>query len=367
VNFTTANFATALVSRTPRLALVAAGWTLAGVILATQAWMSAPSRDESVTWTRSLGIWLAWGYLWALLTPLAIEIDRRFPFARPCRLRAALVHGAAGLALAALNLALFAMVAPGVNAVSVESSWVATFSRLLATAFLMNVPVYWLIIGVAQALRGAREARERERRALQLETQLAEARLLMLRAQLEPHFLFNTLNTIAVLMRDNVDAADRVLVLLSGLLRRALDTSTLAEVQLREEVAFLQAYLALEKIRFADRLSYRFDIEAQLLEVRVPSLILQPLVENAIRHGLAEHADFGQICIAAARRGDWLQLTVSDNGAGLGADAPVGVGLSNTRSRLRLLYGCRHSFELSAAPGGGAVARIMIPLTLEAR
>jgi LytS/YehU family sensor histidine kinase len=199
-----------------------------------------------------------------------------------------------------------------------------------------------------------------------LEAQLAEARLLMLRAQLEPHFLFNTLNTVAVLMRDNVDAADRVLVLLSGLLRRALDTSALAEVELREEVAFLEAYLALERVRFADQISYRFDIASPLLGARVPSLILQPLVENAIRHGLSGHATDGQIRIAAASSDGMLELTVSDNGAGLCTDASTGVGLSNTRSRLQLLYGRRHSFELSAAPGGGVMARIVIPLVSEA-
>jgi two-component system, LytTR family, sensor kinase len=350
--------------RAANIAKVFAAWTLAAVVLATQAWVSSDIRGEPIAWGRTLAIWLPWAWIWAGLTPLALMLVERCPLERPHAVRATLLHVIAGLLLAAFNLALFAVIAPVVNAIGVRPTWAATFARLVGTMFLLNAPVYWLIVGTAQALRIARQARERERRALRLEVQLAEARLLVLRAQLEPHFLFNALNTVSVLMRENVDAADRVLILLSGLLRRALDTSATAEVELRQEVAFLEAYLALEQVRFADRLSYRLAIDPQLLDQRVPSLILQPLVENAVRHGLGDRKDSGQIEIAAARRGDMLQLTVRDNGSGMAADAPIGVGLSNTRSRLQLLYGNRHSFELSAADGGGLTVCIGIPLAM---
>ena len=349
-------------ARMIRLAIVIGAWTLAGLLLATQAWVSRAIRGEPIAWSHTIAIWLAWAYIWALLTPIALALAARFPLERPQLARAAMVHGLAGVVLAAINLALFAIVAPHVDAVSVGPDWFATFSRLLATTFLLNVPVYWLLVGAAHAVRLAQAARERERRALRLEAQLAEARLLALRAQLQPHFLFNALNTVSVLMREDVDAADRVLVLLSGLLRRALDTSAVSEVELREEVAFVEAYLAIEKTRFDEQLSYRIDIDPPLLDARVPSLILQPLVENAVRHGLAGRASPGRIEIAAACIDGMLHLAVRDNGVGMNRDATDGVGLSNTRSRLRLLYGSFHSFELTAAQGGGLEVALTIPL-----
>lgn len=353
-----------------RLTAVLAAWTLAGAILATQAWLARDVHGQSIAWIQTLTMWLAWGCLWALLTPLALAlVDRfpltrgRFPLTRGRTKANVALHIAAAFAFALLDLALFATIAPLVGAKSAGLTWLDSFQRLFATSFLLHVPVYWLIIGAGAALRVVRDASERERRALRLEAQLAEARLLVLRAQLEPHFLFNALNTISVLMRENVDDADRVLVLLSGLLRRALDTSTAGEIELRHEIAFAEAYLALEQIRFADRLTYRFDVEPQLLDLRVPSLILQPLIENAVRHGLRERKADGSIEIAAERQSDMLWLTVRDNGKGMAANASAGVGLSNTRSRLALLYGERHSFDLLPAPGGGLLARIGIPLS----
>ncbi len=345
-----------------RLTAVLAAWTLAGAILATQAWFGRDAHGQPIAWTQSLTIWLTWGCLWAMLTPLALALLDRFPLTRGRTMANVALHIAAAFAFALLDLALFATVAPIIGAESAGPTWAATFQRLLATSFLLHVPVYWLIIGAGAALRVARDANERERRALRLEAQLAEARLLVLRAQLEPHFLFNALNTISVLMRENVDDANRVLVLLSGLLRRALDTSTAGEIELRHEIAFAEAYLALEQIRFADRLTYRFDVEPQLLDLHVPSLILQPLIENAVRHGLRERKADGSIEIAAERQDDMLWLTVRDNGQGIVADASEGVGLSNTRSRLALLYGERHSFDLLPGPGGGLLVRIGIPL-----
>lgn len=343
------------------IASMIAAWVLIGALLATQAWISRAMRGEPLALGHALAIWLSWAGIWALLTPIALHLVARFPLERPHPVRAAALHVVAGFVFAAVNLALFAVIAPGLDAVSVEPTWVNTFSRLLGSTLLLNVPVYWLIVGGAHAARMARRSRAREQRALRLEAQLVEARLLVLRAQLEPHFLFNALNTVSVLMREDVDAADRVLLLLSDLLRRALDSSTTSEIELRQEVAFLEAYLALEKVRHADRLSYRLDIAPQALGLRVPSLILQPLVENAVRHGLRAGRVGGAIEIVAAVHDGTLQLTVRDNGPGMAADARDGVGLSNTRSRLQLIYGHRHAFELTAAPGGGLLARIDIP------
>ena len=187
-------------------AAVIGAWSLAGLLLATQAWFAGAVRGEPIAWGRTLAIWLAWAYAWALLTPLALALATRFPIVLPRRWQAAAVHAVSGGALAALNLALFAAVAPLVGAISAGPTWAATFSRLLATTFLLNLPVYWLLVGAAHALRAARRAAEHQVRQARLESQLADARLVALRAQLEPHFLFNALNTVAVLMREDVEA-----------------------------------------------------------------------------------------------------------------------------------------------------------------
>jgi two-component system LytT family sensor kinase len=350
-------------ARVTRLLVVLAAWTLAGLLLATQAWASRAMRGEPIAWLHTLAIWLAWAYLWALLTPLVFRLVDRFPLVRPHRLRDLQVHALAGVVLAAGNLALFAFVAPGVGAMSVGADWMDTYRRLVGTALLLNIPVYWLVVGGLLWQRAAAAARARERRALQLEAQLSEARLSALRAQLQPHFLFNALNTISVLMHEDVDRADRVLVLLSQLLRRGLDASMAGEVALHDEIAFIDAYLEIEKARFDQRLHYRLDIEPGLLDARVPSLILQPLVENAVRHGLAGRVP-GRIEVSARRVGDHLKLAVTDSGRGRAEGAPDGVGLSNTRARLRLLYGADHGFELAPATGGGLRASLWFPLRI---
>ncbi len=348
-----------------RIATAMAAWTLVGLLLATQAWVSGAMRDEPIAWSQAAAIWMTWAGLWALLTPLALRLAALFPIQRPRPLRALMAHLLFGVLLAAFNLAAFATLATQVGATSAGPTWFVTFARLIGTAFLLNVPVYWLIVGVAHALRLARSAHERERQALQLETQLADARLQALRSQLQPHFLFNSLNTIAVLMREDVDAAERTLVLLGNLLRRALESSAAQEVELHEEIAFLELYLAIETTRFAERLTCSVDVDPELLCAYVPSLILQPLVENAVRHGLATLGHAGRIEVAAVRNGDRLRLSVLDNGVGLDRDTQLGFGLSSTRSRLELLYGNRYSFELGNARDGGLQVELQIPLRMK--
>jgi len=194
---------------------------------------------------------------------------------------------------------------------------------------------------------------------------LAQAQLNALRMQLHPHFLFNTLNSISVLMSEDVATARRMLSRLSDLLRTSLDNDGRHEVSLREELEFLKAYLEIEETRFQDRLTVRMQIEPDLLDARVPNLILQPLVENAIRHGIATRAQSGVIEINAARDNGMMRLTVRDDGPGLGTNSPSslisGIGLSNTRERLKQLYGANHRFEMMNASGGGLEVVIAIP------
>ncbi len=340
---------------------VLAAWTLVAMLLAGQAWFAAQVRGEPLAWARASAIWLAWAATWAALTPIALHLAARFPLQRSRVLGALAVHGAASAICALLNLAVFALAAPIIGATQAESTWLGTFSRLLGTTFLLNLPVYWLIIAAAQVERLVRIAREKDRRQLRLEAQLADARLQALRTQLQPHFLFNALNTISVLMHEDVDAADRILLQLSALLRRALDSSDAHEVTLGEEIGFLENYLEIEQARFGGRLSYRVIADDRVLDARVPNLILQPLVENALRHGLATRAGPGRVEIKAERHGDFLRLCVRDDGRGLPSATTERVGLANTRARLRLLYADRQRFEIRNSEDGGVIAEIELP------
>ena len=331
------------------------------MVFAGQAWFAAQVRGEPLAWVRASVIWFAWAAIWAALTPIALRLAARFPLQRPNVLRAIAIHGVASAACALANLALFALLAPVVGATQVEPTWLGTLGRLLGTTFLLNLPVYWLIVAAAHVERLVRNARERDRRQLRLEAQLADARLQTLRAQLQPHFLFNALNTISVLMHENVDAAERILLQLGALLRRSLDSSESHEVTLGEEIGFLESYLEIEQARFGERLGYRILVPDEALEARVPTLILQPLVENALHHGIATRAGPGCVEIKARRHGDILRLSVSDDGQGLPQAPGERVGLANTKARLRLLYADRQRFELRNSDDGGVIAEIELP------
>lgn len=315
-------------------------------------------RGTAVPLAQSVAVWLAWAYIWALLTPVALAVLRRVP------LKGAgwLVHLAASAVAGVLDLAAYALVVPFVGALSADTTWWATLSHLSGKALILNIPVYWLIIGIGQYLLVRRANRHRERRELELKAELGEARLEALRAQLQPHFLFNALNTIAVLMHEDVNQAHRTLLQLSQLLRRALESSAVPMVPLRDELAFLDAYMAIEATRFAGRIQYSSSVQGELLDLPIPGLLLQPLVENAVRHGLAGKGAQNRVAVTATRSATHLQVDVTDNGCGVPDGHDEGVGLSNTRKRLEVHYGGRYQFELLAAPGGGTIARLLLPL-----
>jgi sensor histidine kinase YesM len=237
---------------------------------------------------------------------------------------------------------------------------------MLFLNFDWEMMTYWTIVGVGMALKYMHEARARELNAAQLETRLVEARLHTLQRQMQPHFLFNTLNTISALMHRDVDAADAMIARLSDLLRMSLQRVGVQEVPLKEELDFLAKYLEIEQTRFRDRLTVVFDIQADTLHALVPNLLLQPLVENAIKHGIGPRPTPGQITVRARRTGALLELDVQDNGVGLSAarltDFNRGVGLSNTRSRLDHLYGSLHRFEFRQPAEGGLLVCIAIPM-----
>jgi LytS/YehU family sensor histidine kinase len=237
------------------------------------------------------------------------------------------------------------------------------------TSYLRNLDwtlmTYAAIVGLSYALSYYHESQARALKAAHLETSLVEARLKTLEAELHPHFLFNTLHAISTLLHTDPEAADRMISRLSDLLRLTFDRSGAAGVPLKEELEFLQKYLEIEQIRFQDRLSVRFEIDPEALDVEVPRLILQPLVENAIKHGIGPRSGQGLVQVSARRSEENIWIEVRDNGVGLSKNARArfssGVGLSNTRARLECIYGDGHRLEFAEGESGLAV-QMMLPM-----
>jgi two-component sensor histidine kinase len=226
-----------------------------------------------------------------------------------------------------------------------------------------NLPIYWIIVSIVNAFTYHRRSQEREHKALELEARLAEAKLQALRMQLHPHFLFNTLHAISTLVHKDPNAADEMIGNLSELLRVTLDTSDQQEVALSKELEFLDRYLEIQQVRFGPRLRIEKQIDAGALQVLVPTLILQPLVENAIRHGLETQPTQGMLTIKAACQGGTLHLTVRDNGGGMKKSSPQqnGIGLANTKARLQALYGNLAQMTITSASEGGCTVALEIP------
>jgi len=313
---------------------------------------------------------LVFTYLWALLTPLVMWMGRRFPVWAAHHggegrhaLRNWIAQLIAVVSFVVLHVAMFTvaslLLAGGATAIPATR----LFTGYLASWFTLDAIVYCMLLAVYHALVYYRVSQDRALRASQLEAKLAQAQLQVLRMQLQPHFLFNTLHTISALMHKDVKRADSMIAALSDLLRMSLRSVGVQEVELREEIDFLQRYLEIMSLRFGDRLTIALDIDEQVLDARVPTLVLQPLVENALRHGFGDGMRAGQVRVTVGRDGDMLRCEVVDNGRGfpVSGGAGEGVGISNTRARLRHLYGERFSLELMANPGGGARVSLTIP------
>ncbi len=319
-----------------------------------------------------LALNVTYWYAWAVLVPGMLWMARRYRFGRQNWKRAAAMHALGVLAFTAthavLTISSRVWILRAFDGRALD--WWMSFRELFFLQFDWEMMTYWAIIGLSHAIDFHRESQERELASAQLETRLAEAQLQALQRQLHPHFLFNTLHTISALMHRDTEAADAMLARLSDLLRLSLDRVGTQQVSLKDELDFLQKYLDIERTRFADRLQVSIDVAADTLDASVPNLVLQPLVENALRHGIGPNIGGGRVEIVARREGDDLRLIVRDNGAGLSTDARTafdsGVGLSNTRSRLQHLYAGRHRFEFQTPAGGGLDVTVVIPFTAAA-
>jgi two-component system, LytTR family, sensor kinase len=342
-----------------------AAWTVAGFFFASQLYFLYPiASGREMSFSRALFINLPFYYLWALVTPAILGLARRFPIERARWRKPLLIHLVASTVLSAVQLFLAGAFLHAIADASLsrpDSFWsmLAQFFRL---NFHANVLTYWALVGLAWGGDTYAKYRDRELAAAQLETQLAQAELGALKMQLQPHFLFNTLNAIAALLKSNPDAAEGMVLQLSAFLRLTLHNTGRQDVTLREELQFLECYLAIEKTRFADRLSTRFRIRTEVLDARVPNLLLQPIVENAIRHGIARDVRAGRLEVSASHESGRLLLRVTDDGPGA-PPGPVteGIGLSNTRERLRHLYGDDYTLEYGNAPGGGFRVSLTFP------
>jgi two-component system LytT family sensor kinase len=323
-----------------------AAWTFVAFYFASQAYFN-PAFRMRPRWSEAVAINVTYYYLWGAVTPLVILLARRFPLRRAS---AFLVHVIASVGLTAVQLILAEVILTTFTTAVYRQEGLA---NAIKTAFGVNfhssLPTYWLILAAWLAW-------DYSRSASRLEAQLSRAQLDALKMQLNPHFLFNTLNSVSSLMYSDVRAADSMLTRLSELLRMTVDRQPAAEIPLDEEIELAQRYLAIEKIRFEDRLRVTFELDARTGRVLVPSLLLQPLVENAIHHGIARCAAGGNIVIRAWRDGSMLRLTVHDDAEARG-EVRERVGLSNTRARVVALHG---TFSYSAA-ANGFVVEIAIP------
>lgn len=340
-------------------ALIVVAWAAFGVIITGQQLAYLAQLDQPIPLLEAALVSFTWVAVWALITILIFALSRRFPLDRKRRLSALTVHAIAGVVLASAEAAVESVIGMVAGRIRPEELIAAFYQGLP-----FNVVVYWLVVGVAHGLMFYRRYRQRDAEAAALSARLAQAELQVLKSQLHPHFLFNALNTISALMHRDVKAADRMLARLSDLLRAALDHTSEQEVSLLEELNFLESYIEIESTRLADRLHVQMDVPANVLDARVPHMILQPLVENAIRHGIAPRAAPGTVTIRARGRRSMLDLEVTDDGPGATSDTfpnGGGLGLANTRARLQQLYGEQFTFEPKNRVEGGFRVSLSIP------
>ncbi|MFW6089400.1 MAG: sensor histidine kinase [Gemmatimonadota bacterium] len=356
-------------------ALVVAGllgvWLVPGLLAGTETYAFWLIANESTPPWRAFAAQVPGWLTFALLTPVVLRFGEWVPAGRlPLAARAA-----AHIGLAVALGGLVALVAATAWTAFIGGSM--PFGRLVLSWYLAGLPTavlcYFGILGAGRAIYWFWRHRRSEVEAARLEAQLSDARLDALRMQLNPHFFFNSLNTATVLVRDgDTRAAEEVLELLGELMRETLRSGRRRMATLADEVAFIRRYLAIEEVRFSDRLRIEVDVPPELAEVPVPAFLLQPIVENAVRHGIARRPGAGRIGLSAARDDGLLVIRVEDDGPGPEPTAPENggtddgaagspVGLSNTRARLTALYGDRAVLTLTRAPDGGAVAEIRLP------
>ncbi len=331
---------------------------LIGLLSATQNYYVARAEGETVTWAAMLWSQMTYWIVWGVFLPFIVYATRKISHIRrlPTQVAMQLVAGL-------LTVLLHSIVVFGIRSMFAGGSLrPASFSLYLRGWLVFNLVIYVALAAGALAIEHWRRGRAHELQAARLGLALSRAQWRTLQMQLHPHFLFNTLNTVAMLIRTG--DGPRALTMIAGLgdlLRQILDDGGQQEVPLREEIAFLERYLGIERVRFSDRLRVRIAAEPASMEAYVPRFMLQPLVENAIRHGIEKRTGSGALTVTAHRADGVLRVAVEDDGPGPPTSPSHGVGLTNARERLRYLYGDAASLSLASVPGGGAVATVVLP------
>ncbi|HWS99670.1 MAG TPA: histidine kinase [Pyrinomonadaceae bacterium] len=355
-----------------RAGLVFGVWTVIGLIFTLQWYFAAYRSEQPVPWGRALYVQMSWGYLWALATPLVLWLVHRFPIEKQHWRRSVLVHVFASTLLSfATGIAGHLLLSLKYGAVLGRPYSFQNSLRFAVSNYTEGVGTYLLVAFLAYAYSYYQRYRQGELRATRLEAQLSQAQLQALKMQLHPHFLFNTLHSISALLHRDTDGARKMISRLGDFLRLTLENAGTQEVTLKQEMEFLRCYLEIERIRFQDRLTTRVHVDPEALDTHVPNLILQPIVENAIRHGVAPRSTPGEIEIRAKQEEGFLRIRIRDNGPGLPMNRSTeslfkkGLGLANTQTRLDRLYGARHRFEIANDPEGGLAVTLEIPAARE--
>ncbi len=353
-------------NRWVRYAVVVGGWVLLGFVLSIEVYFNnrAGMRHAQVDFIDSAIPQFGRAMMWALMAPLILQLRGKFPLRRGRWVAGVGFH----LGMSFVVMATYYLGRMLAYLLFFDEP-LGDFWRIAANGFygrnLIDMAYYWAVLAFGFGSEIHHRYKNEELRAVQLESRLIETELKALREQLRPHFLFNTLNTISVLVRENKNAeAVTLIARLSSLLRMSLDNTRVHEVTVRQELDFLERYLDIQKARFSDRLAVAIAIEPAAMEARIPNLLLQPLVENAIVHGIAPKAGPGRVEVMGRVEGDRLHLEVRDDGPGLGdglTRAQEGIGLSNTRERLARIYGVHGQLLLRSEPGRGVSVQIVLP------
>ncbi|MDQ4123201.1 MAG: histidine kinase [Acidobacteriota bacterium] len=356
-------------------------WTLIGLSFATRSYLGLIKQGANVSWQNLAISYMIDFYLWGLVSPFIFRLCHRFPIERE-RL-------ATRISLFLILSLVFTFI---IIAVSIPIYWylgspdlfknptfASFFSQSIISPVMIheNLVIFWATVAVAHAFEYYRRSRDREMQAAQLAAQsarlseqLVQAQLSALKMQLHPHFLFNTLNSIASLLHKDTETAHRMIARLSDFLRMTLKNSEMQSVSLEKELEFLNTYLEIEKIRFQDRLVIEMQVEPEAFKAQVPNLILQPIVENAVQHGLANVTATGHLKVSAHRINGKVHIQIEDNGPGLNANGnrrrkgktSNGVGLANTRARLEQFYSENFSFEIADKPESrGTIVSLQLP------
>ena len=341
-----------------RLALNLGLWTFLAFVFTSFIYLDYLIQNRSVSMSRLLLHQLGTWYVFGVLSPFVLALVNRVAPNRRAWFSAGLIYLAASVAFSVLHSCL-------VRIRELPQFFASPNVELnLLLYYRFNIFIFLAILGFAYLSRYTKEQREKEISTAKLRGELAQAKLEQLQAQFRPHFLFNTLHSIASEMYDDLDTAHEMITRLGDLLRRAFEKTEQHEITLEEETHFLRGYLEIQKMRFRDRLNFKFEVPQEVRNALIPCLILQPIFENAIKYAIEPYATEGRIDMRACRKNSKLQILIQDSGPGIVGDSnllPAGVGLSNCKARLEQLYGSRHKLDITSANGGGLVVTLEIP------